>query len=248
MATQAVPITKRMGKTLAVWTPEDKKFWEQEGRAIANINLWISMPSLFLAFAVWQLWSVVAVNLPEHARNAIHTDEGAQAAGFPAALVAGVTTYAYLAHVPLAAWGIEWLTSGGGELDLRSPVFAGDRLRCRPVLGSDGRWIVDCGRRIRLADDRGDTAGCGRLAGRGERFATGFARLADEGAHVNQAGGDKLAAAVHHIGAFRHAGGADAFLRLAHDAFGNQQIADNIEAARRIDDPGVGEQDRTAVR
>jgi len=63
MAT-ALPVTKRMGKTLAVWTPEDKAFWAQEGRAIANVNLWISMPSLFLAFAVWQLWSVVAVNLP----------------------------------------------------------------------------------------------------------------------------------------------------------------------------------------
>ena len=53
-----------MAKTLAVWTPEDKAFWEQQGRAIANINLWISVPSLFLAFAVWQLWSAVAVNLP----------------------------------------------------------------------------------------------------------------------------------------------------------------------------------------
>ncbi len=52
------------GRVLTVWTPEDKAFWEQEGRAIANINLWISMPALFLAFAVWQLWSVVAVNLP----------------------------------------------------------------------------------------------------------------------------------------------------------------------------------------
>ena len=53
-----------MAKTLTIWTPEDKAFWEQEGRAIANANLWISVPSLFLAFAVWQLWSVVAVNLP----------------------------------------------------------------------------------------------------------------------------------------------------------------------------------------
>jgi MFS transporter, NNP family, nitrate/nitrite transporter len=53
-----------MAKTLTIWTPEDKAFWEQQGRAIANINLWISVPSLFLAFAVWQLWSVVAVNLP----------------------------------------------------------------------------------------------------------------------------------------------------------------------------------------
>ena len=53
-----------MAKTLTIWTPEDKAFWEQQGRAIANINLWISVPALFLAFAVWQLWSVVAVNLP----------------------------------------------------------------------------------------------------------------------------------------------------------------------------------------
>jgi NNP family nitrate/nitrite transporter-like MFS transporter len=53
-----------MAKTLTIWTPEDKAFWAQEGRAVANINLWISVPSLFLAFAVWQLWSVVAVNLP----------------------------------------------------------------------------------------------------------------------------------------------------------------------------------------
>jgi len=52
-----------MGKILTVWTPEDKEFWEQQGRAIANINLWISVPALFLAFSVWMLWSVVAVNL-----------------------------------------------------------------------------------------------------------------------------------------------------------------------------------------
>jgi MFS transporter, NNP family, nitrate/nitrite transporter len=60
----ATPVTEHLGKTLAVWTPEDKAFWQQQGRAIANINLWISVPSLFLAFAVWQLWSVVAVDLP----------------------------------------------------------------------------------------------------------------------------------------------------------------------------------------
>ncbi|SVB41331.1 uncharacterized protein METZ01_LOCUS194185, partial [marine metagenome] len=39
-------------------------------------------------------WSVRARNLPEHARNPIHTDEGGRAAGFDAALVAGVTVYA----------------------------------------------------------------------------------------------------------------------------------------------------------
>jgi NNP family nitrate/nitrite transporter-like MFS transporter len=51
------------GRVLRIWTPEDKAFWQQQGQAIANLNLWISVPALFLAFAVWQLWSVVAVNL-----------------------------------------------------------------------------------------------------------------------------------------------------------------------------------------
>lgn len=79
-----------------------------------------------------QPWTVTAVNLPEHARNAIHTDAGARAAGFPGALVAGVTTYAYLTHVPLAGWGLEWARSGGGEVRLLSPVFEGDVVECVP--------------------------------------------------------------------------------------------------------------------
>jgi NNP family nitrate/nitrite transporter-like MFS transporter len=54
----------RRGRTLEIWTPEDKAFWTQQGEAIAKINLWISVPALFLAFAIWQVWSVVAVSLP----------------------------------------------------------------------------------------------------------------------------------------------------------------------------------------
>jgi MFS transporter, NNP family, nitrate/nitrite transporter len=52
------------GRVLTIWTPEDKAFWEREGEAVAKINLWVSVPALFLAFAVWQVWSVVAVGLP----------------------------------------------------------------------------------------------------------------------------------------------------------------------------------------
>ena len=51
------------GGVLTVWTPEDREFWRTQGQAIAATNLWISVPALFLAFAVWQLWSVAAVNL-----------------------------------------------------------------------------------------------------------------------------------------------------------------------------------------
>ena len=46
------------------WRPEDKAFWEETGRAIARRNLWISIPALLLAFAVWMVWSVVVAKLP----------------------------------------------------------------------------------------------------------------------------------------------------------------------------------------
>lgn len=63
MSTLNIPAPRR-GRVLSIWTPEDKAFWEREGEAIAKLNLWISVPALFLAFAVWQVWSVVAVGLP----------------------------------------------------------------------------------------------------------------------------------------------------------------------------------------
>jgi len=49
---------------LTEWNPEDKRFWETQGKRIAMRNLWISIPNLFLAFAVWMVWSAVVVNLP----------------------------------------------------------------------------------------------------------------------------------------------------------------------------------------
>lgn len=49
---------------LSAWNPEDRAFWEDSGKSIAQRNLWISIPALFLAFSVWMVWSVVVVNLP----------------------------------------------------------------------------------------------------------------------------------------------------------------------------------------
>lgn len=80
-------------------------------------------------------WSVNAVNLIEHADNAIHTDAGARAAGFSGALVAGVTTYAYLTHLPTTAWGLDWLTHGGATVRFLHPVLAGDPVDCVTVHG-----------------------------------------------------------------------------------------------------------------
>ncbi|CUA99432.1 NarK family nitrate/nitrite MFS transporter [Thiomonas bhubaneswarensis] len=47
------------------WNPEDAAFWKSEGQMVAQRNLWISIPALTLAFAVWMVWSVVVVKLPQ---------------------------------------------------------------------------------------------------------------------------------------------------------------------------------------
>lgn len=52
-----------MSKIGNYWNPEDEAFWEKEGKRHARRNLWVSVPALLIAFAVWQIWSVVAVNL-----------------------------------------------------------------------------------------------------------------------------------------------------------------------------------------
>jgi len=49
---------------LTEWNPEDEAFWKASGHRIATRNLWISIPALLLAFAIWMVWSVVVVNLP----------------------------------------------------------------------------------------------------------------------------------------------------------------------------------------
>ena len=52
------------GFVLPDWRPEDAVFWETTGERIARRNLWISIPNLLLAFAVWMVWSVVVAKLP----------------------------------------------------------------------------------------------------------------------------------------------------------------------------------------
>ena len=59
-----LPELQAQGAVLVDWDPEKERFWQQTGRRIAQRNLWISIPALLLAFAVWMVWSVVVVNLP----------------------------------------------------------------------------------------------------------------------------------------------------------------------------------------
>ncbi|MEO0383155.1 MAG: antiporter [Pseudomonadota bacterium] len=52
-----------MGQDLRNYTPDDEAFWESSGKAIANRNLWISIPSLLCGFAVWLYWGIITVQM-----------------------------------------------------------------------------------------------------------------------------------------------------------------------------------------
>jgi len=45
------------------WDVEDEQFWETTGKKVASRNLWISIPSLLVGFAVWLYWSVITVQM-----------------------------------------------------------------------------------------------------------------------------------------------------------------------------------------
>ncbi len=51
------------------WNVEDDNFWKEKGKRIATRNLWISIPALLLAFAVWIMWSIIAAKMKEFGYN-----------------------------------------------------------------------------------------------------------------------------------------------------------------------------------
>ena len=54
---------KQSGADIADWRPEDNQFWESKGKRIASRNLWISIPNLLVAFAVWAMWGIITVQM-----------------------------------------------------------------------------------------------------------------------------------------------------------------------------------------
>ena len=52
-----------MSINIKEWDVENQKFWESTGKKIANRNLWISIPSLLLGFAIWLMWGIITVQM-----------------------------------------------------------------------------------------------------------------------------------------------------------------------------------------
>lgn len=95
----------RQGRLLTLWTPEDKHFWETQGKAVANQNLWLSIPALFLAFAVWMVWSAIVTQLPG-AGFKFSTDELFWLAAMPA--LSGATLRIFYSFMVPIVGGRRW--------------------------------------------------------------------------------------------------------------------------------------------
>jgi NNP family nitrate/nitrite transporter-like MFS transporter len=55
--------TRRTGRWIEDWRPEDPEFWQRTGRPVARRNLGWSIFAEHLGFSVWLIWSVSAVYL-----------------------------------------------------------------------------------------------------------------------------------------------------------------------------------------
>jgi NNP family nitrate/nitrite transporter-like MFS transporter len=89
------------------WRPEDRSFWEAQGKKIAKRNLWLSIPSLCLSFAVWMVWSVVVAKLPAVGFQ-LSTDQLFWLAALPA--LSGATLRIFYSFVVPIFGGRLWTT------------------------------------------------------------------------------------------------------------------------------------------
>lgn len=95
------------------WSPEDDSFWESEGKRHAARNLWVSVPALFLAFVVWQIWSVTAVKLNDVGFNFSNTELFTLAA-LPG--LVGATLRIFFTFMPGLVGGKNWTVISTGAL------------------------------------------------------------------------------------------------------------------------------------
>ncbi len=88
-------------------------------------------------------YQVEAYNSAKDSENKIHDDAVAQRFGFTGGLVPGVDVYGYIAHLPVARWGRDWLEHGTAECRFKKPVYDGDTATLTETLLDDGGIAIE---------------------------------------------------------------------------------------------------------
>jgi hypothetical protein len=103
--------------------------------------------------------TISAFNTATASENKIHDDAVASRFGFTGGLVPGVDVFAYLAHMPMARWGKDWLAGGAMQARFVKPVYDGDAA----TVTAD----IDNGGLILSISARGETCATGSARPRG---------------------------------------------------------------------------------
>lgn len=122
---------------LSDWNVEDENFWKTIGKPIATKNLWISIPALLLAFAVWIMWSIIATKLKDFGFNfgminpSMSPDEVAEQLKEINSLYYTLPAIAGLAGATLRIPNSFLISLGGG----RNVIFVTTALLLIPAIG-----------------------------------------------------------------------------------------------------------------
>lgn len=109
-----------MSQDIKNWNPDDSSEWESTGKAIANRNLQISIPSLLSGFAVWLMWGIITVQM-------LNTSYG----GFDKSQLFTLAAIAGLSGATLRIPSTFFIRLAGG----RNTIFLTTSLLILPALG-----------------------------------------------------------------------------------------------------------------
>ena len=104
--------------------------------------------------------TITAFNTATASENKIHDDAVASRFGFTGGLVPGVDVFAYLAHMPMARWGKDWLAGGAMQARFVKPVYDGDAATTLADADNDALVLS--------IKARGDMCATGRAKARGD--------------------------------------------------------------------------------
>src|SRR5262249_41698714 len=106
-----------------------------------------------------QTRTLSAFNTATASENKIHDDAVASRFGFTGGLVPGVDVFAYLAHMPMAKWGKDWLSGGFMQARFVKPIYDGDQATVTAEEAGDGLKLT--------ASARGDLCATGLARSKG---------------------------------------------------------------------------------
>jgi hypothetical protein len=115
--------------------------------------------------------TISAFNTATASENKIHDDAVASRFGFTGGLVPGVDVFAYLAHMPMARWGPDWLAGGFMQARFAKPVYDGDAATVTAEPQADSLALS--------VSARGDTCATGTARAKGAEPPTSLLPTAD---------------------------------------------------------------------